>query len=404
MIALSLDQLVAWGVLYYSYSVLAVPIARDLGLASSTVAAAFSGSLLVSALLARRVGRLLDRGGAQPVLLCGAVVALLALGGLASVRGVLPLLLVFAGLGVAQALSLYEPAFRAVVDWFPRARQRSQALLVVTSVAGFASTLFLPLIAFLLAGFGWRSAVLILAAIAAFVTLPVRLWLLRRVPRARAAESTSNVLAGAPAARLLGAGFALQAFAATGATVCLVWQLVERGETLEAAAALAGLAGAAQVPGRLLLSPLSSVLPTQIRLPALLVAQAGALVGIAVFSGSALVVAVMIFGAAAGVMTLERAKVVVEWFGRERFGAGSGLLAFAASLARAGAPFAVELVHGSTSYAGVFALLSGCLLLGSAMLAVATRFRPPTNEAKPLEAEQYQRLGLNFWKIRRKPC
>ena len=163
LVALSLDQLVAWGVLYYSYSVLAVPIARDLGLASSTVAAAFSGSLLVSALLARRVGRLLDRGGAQPVLLCGAVVALLALGGLASMRGVLPLLLVFAGLGVAQALSLYEPAFRALVDWFPSARQRSQALLVVTSVAGFASTLFLPLTAFLLAGFGWRSAVLALA-------------------------------------------------------------------------------------------------------------------------------------------------------------------------------------------------------------------------------------------------
>jgi MFS family permease len=404
LVALSLDQLVAWGVFYYPYSVLAVPIARDLGLTTSTVAAAFSLSLLVSALLARPVGRLLDRGGAHPVLLCGAVVALVALGGLAWARSVLLLLLAFAGLGVAQALSLYEPAFRAVIDWFPGARQRSQALLVVTSVAGFASALFLPLTAFLLAGFGWRSAVLILAAIAAVVTLPVRLLLSRRVPRARSAESTSRVVAGAPAARLLGAGFALQAFAATGATVCLVWQLVERGETLGAAAALAGLAGAAQVPGRLLLSPLSSALPLRIRLPALLVAQAGALVGIAVFSGPALVVAVMTFGATAGVMTLERATVVVEWFGRESFGAGSGLLASAAALARAGAPFAVELLHGSTSYAGVCGLLAGCLLLGSAVLGVATRVHPPTNEARSLEAEQNQRLSLNFWKIRRRSC
>ncbi|HEY6725012.1 MAG TPA: hypothetical protein VI197_13340, partial [Polyangiaceae bacterium] len=96
VVGLSLDQLVAWGVLYYSYSVLSVPIARDLGVATSTVAAAFSGSLLVSALLAPRVGRLLDRKGARPVLLYGAVIGPVALGGLAAAQQELPLLLAFA--------------------------------------------------------------------------------------------------------------------------------------------------------------------------------------------------------------------------------------------------------------------------------------------------------------------
>jgi predicted MFS family arabinose efflux permease len=73
VVGLSIDQLVAWGTLYYSYSVLAVPIARDLGVSTSTVAAAFSISLLVSSLLARRVGQVMDRDGARPILLYGSL-------------------------------------------------------------------------------------------------------------------------------------------------------------------------------------------------------------------------------------------------------------------------------------------------------------------------------------------
>jgi MFS family permease len=375
LVALSLDQLVAWGALYYSYSVLALPIAQELGVAMPMVAAAFSLALLVSSLLAPRVGQWLDRAGARPVLLCGALVAPLALAALAVIQRELPLFLVFVGFGVAQAFSLYEPAFRAVVEWFPVARQRARARLVLTAVAGFASTVFLPLTTFLLQRFGWRSAVLLLAATVAVVTLPIRLALPSAQPRARNRIPTARHVTGASATRLIGAGFALQAFAGTGAMVCLVWQLVERGERLEVAAALAGLAGASQVPGRLLLAPLSNVLASELRLPSLLIVQAAALVGIAVLTGPALVVAVTMFGAAAGVMTLERAAIAIEWFGRESFGAGSGQLAASALLARAGAPFAIELLHGSFRYAAVLGLLACCLLLGSVLVGAATRVR-----------------------------
>ena len=248
---------------------------------------------------------------------------------------------------------------------------------MLTSVAGFASTVFMPLTAAFLGTFGWRLTVLSLAVMTAAVTLPIRLLLPRQPFSARSRTPNLNppTLPTAASTKLLSAGFALQAFAATGATVCLVWQLVERGETLDVAAAFAGLAGASQVPGRLLLSPLSSVLPTEMRLPMLLVVQGIALVATAVSSGPALVVAVIVFGAAAGVMTLERAAVVIEWFGCASFGTSNGQLASGALFARACAPFAVELLHGSFSYAGVFGLLAVCLFLGSASLGVATRVR-----------------------------
>jgi MFS family permease len=375
VVGLSLDQLVAWGTLYYSYSVLAVPIARDLDVATSTVAAAFSIALLASSLLARRVGQLMDRYGARPVLLGGSVLGPLVLAGLATTEQGLSLFWMFAALGAAQAFSLYEPAFRAVVEWLPAARERSRALLLLTVVAGFASTVFVPLTALLLHRFGWRTTVLLLAATAALVMLPTRLLLPRARPGGSHHGRPTDAGAQAASLRLLGTGLALQAFAATAASICLVWHLVDRGKTLEAAAGLAGLAGAAQVPGRLLLAPLSSVLSTEVRLPALLLIQAGALVGIAVLSGPSLVVAVLAFGAAAGVMTLERASVVIEWFGRESFGAGSGQLASRALFARAGAPFAIELLRDKLGSPRAFGVLTIVLLVGSVLIVAGARLR-----------------------------
>src|SRR5690606_4361569 len=119
VVELAADQLVAWGTLYYAYAILSAPIARDLGVSPRFVAGAFSCTLLVASLLARPCGRAMDRGGARPVLLAGAFLAPSTFGALAAVEGPLSLLAVFTVLGVAHALSLYEPAFRAVVEWYP---------------------------------------------------------------------------------------------------------------------------------------------------------------------------------------------------------------------------------------------------------------------------------------------
>lgn len=379
VISLSLDQVVAWGTLYYCYSVLSVPIARDLAVPTTTVAAAFSGSLLISSLLAARVGRLLDRSGARPVLIYGGLIAPFALGGLALVDRVPLLLVMFWALGVAQALSLYEPAFRAIVDWFPSTQPRSRALLVLTAIGGFASTLFLPLTAILLNWVGWRPTVVILGSLTAVVTIPIRLSLPRRAARPSTeerAEPRAPIDRSPHTTRLLSSGLALQSFAATGAMLCLVWQFVERGETLAAAASLAGLAGGAQVPGRLLLSSVSDVVPTDVRLPLLFVVQGVALAAVALLSGPGLILAVVTFGATAGVMTLERAAVVLEWFGRDAFSTASGQLAAATLFARAAAPFAVELIHGRLSYATVLQILALGLLLGGAVVGGGDS-RPP---------------------------
>ena len=75
---------------------------------------------------------------------------------------------------------LYEPAFVVVAKWFEK--RRSTALMVITLAAGFASTIFLPLTARLLALYGWRQAMVILAALLAVTTIPLHALVLRRAP------------------------------------------------------------------------------------------------------------------------------------------------------------------------------------------------------------------------------
>jgi predicted MFS family arabinose efflux permease len=51
---------------------------------------------------------------------------------------------------------LYDVAFTVVAVWFQKERHR--AMLVITLVAGLASTIFVPLATFLNESLGWRES------------------------------------------------------------------------------------------------------------------------------------------------------------------------------------------------------------------------------------------------------
>jgi MFS family permease len=370
---LSVDQLVAWGVLYYAYTVLSAPIATDLGVSRLHVAAAFSMCLLVAGWVGRHVGPILDARGTRGALRLGAVAAPLVFASIALVGGMASLIVAFALLGVVQALALYEPAFRTIVDWCAEERTRARAMLGLTIVGGFASTIFLPFTGWLLAHHTWRATVLVLALVLAAVLVPSRL-LLPLSDRGHT-RVRPMPLAVPPSATWLALGLAMHSLASTGVFIYLMWHLVERGATLAAAAAIAGFAGAAQVPGRIVSGPLRRLVGGASFLPGLLLVQALALGGLVVLDGGLATACVLVFGAASGMMTLERATVVVEWYGRATFGAHQGRLAAATSTARAVSPFVVEAGHRVATYATVFAVLGVTLAVGAWACSAAARLR-----------------------------
>ena len=84
-------------------------------------------------------------------------------------------------IGLTMATVLYEPAFVVITAWFER--KRTRAMMVVTLMAGLASTIFFPIEAWLIEQQGWRSALLTLAAFLAVTTILPQALLLRRGPK-----------------------------------------------------------------------------------------------------------------------------------------------------------------------------------------------------------------------------
>ncbi|MGV7247292.1 MFS transporter, partial [Caballeronia sp. M23-90] len=66
------------------------------------------------------------------------------------------LYIVWVGLGIAMAATLYDPVFAVIPQDFPDTFRSK--ITLVTLVAGFASTVFIPLTQGLVTWFGWRDA------------------------------------------------------------------------------------------------------------------------------------------------------------------------------------------------------------------------------------------------------
>jgi MFS family permease len=155
--ALAVTQTVGYGVLYYVFGVFLGPMSADLGISTATSAGALTLAILLSCVMSVPVGRWLDRRGAHLLMTSGSLLASIAVLLWSQVQNVAQLYLVFALIGIASAMVLYGPAIAVLVAVL-EPKRRTNALLVVTLVAGLASTIFIPLAGQLMRTHGWREA------------------------------------------------------------------------------------------------------------------------------------------------------------------------------------------------------------------------------------------------------
>jgi MFS family permease len=180
--ALCVTEVVSWGILYYGFPVLLRPMEADLGWSRVEVTGAFSVGMGVAALAALPVGHWIDRHGARALMTLGSCLGTAVLLAWSRVESLPALYAVWCLMGAALAATLYEPAFAAVVGWFAT-HGRDKALLTVTLAGALASTIFMPLEAWLLTRLGWRGALEALAVILAVTTIPLHALVLRPAPR-----------------------------------------------------------------------------------------------------------------------------------------------------------------------------------------------------------------------------
>ncbi|MFC6979719.1 MFS transporter [Microbulbifer taiwanensis] len=253
ILSLGLSQTLAWGSTYYLPAVLAAPMARDLGLSDSSIFAAFSAALVISALMGPAVGRSIERRGGRDLLAISSLVCAAGLMLLGSAGGPLQLWGAWLVIGIGMALGLYEPAFATLTRLYGRDARSS--ITGITLIAGFASTLCWPLSAWLEADMDWRNACYTWAAAHLLLGLPLNRLGIPSTDRVVAQPEKTRVAGkesdAGMAMVLLASAFSIVWFISTGMAAHLPRLLQESGLSPAAAIAAAGLVGPAQVAARL---------------------------------------------------------------------------------------------------------------------------------------------------------
>jgi MFS family permease len=344
VIALGATQTLAWGSSYYLPAILAGPIAAELGVATSTVFACFSGALLLSAVLGPAVGRAIDRRGGRDVLALSNLVLAAGLVLLAMAQGLAMLALAWAVLGLGIAMGLYDAAFATLAGLYGRAARGP--ITGITLIAGFASTVGWPLSAAMEAALGWRGACLGWAALHLVLGLPLNRLLVPPAPPPGKLAAASGP--GKPAPRfampILAFVFAA-AWTVTGAMAAHLPRLLEAsGATPAGAVFAAALLGPAQVLARVLefgfLTRFHPILSARLAT----LGQPLAAVVLALFGGVAAPVFTVLYGMGNGVLTIVKGTLPLAVFGPAGYGARQGWLSAPARLLQSLAPFGFGLL------------------------------------------------------------
>jgi predicted MFS family arabinose efflux permease len=344
VLTLGVAQTLAWASSYYLPAILAAPIARDLGLDTATVFAAFSIGLVISAFLGPRAGRAIDALGGRPVLALSNLVFAIGLAALGMSTGPWELFAAWVVIGIAMSGGLYEAAFASLVKLY--GVDSRSVITGITLIAGFASTVGWPLSTALETWQGWRGTCFAWAGLHLLVGLPLNLSLPGDATRnhTEVADIKAPTHEGVQAvplrsAVLLAMVFALTWFISTAMAAHLPTLLSASGVSISVALIAGSLIGPAQVAGRLLefgvlrrSHPLLSARIASVMHPV------GAVV-LLIFGAPAAVTFAVLHGAGNGILTIAKGTLPLALFGPQGYGERQGLLMVPARLAQALAPW-----------------------------------------------------------------
>lgn len=392
-VVLSFTELMSWGIIFYAFTVFITPMETELGWGRTEMTGAFSLFMVVSGVMAYPVGSWIDRHGGRWLMTGGSILASLLILAWSQVTDLTLFYLIWAGLGVAAAATLYEPAFAVVTTWF--VRRRSAALTIITFAAGLASTIFVPLSDVLLQTYGWRDSVAILGIVLAITTILPHALFLRRspadmgllpdgepfqadVPLAPVVGTTVGEALHSRVFWILTLAFGLSALAAQAIRIHIIPYLMDSGIDASTAALASGGIGLMQVAGRAVFAPLDSRYSGRVMVAWVLGLQAVSMLLLLVGVSSWMVlIFIVVFGTSYGAKTLARASIVGKEFGASHYGrissVMSAFLTFGWTLGPVGAGYLYDL---RGSYDLMVWVIIGLSIASVAILALIREPRP----------------------------
>jgi predicted MFS family arabinose efflux permease len=386
--ALGITQIIGWGTTYYLPAIFSPAFQRDLGLDSTMVFAAVTVMLVTSAFLGVSIGKRIDRDGARAIMPLGSIVMALGLIALSQASGIWSYLAAWVMLGVAMPMALSIASNWALAQMAGVEAKRAIGFLML--FGGVASSIFWPLTLWLEGLVGWRSVVLIYAAIHLLVCAPLHMLFIKRPIHTNVDSIEYDVFnrglvkpeIRSSVAFLMIVCFACSGFISWGIDLHLISILRETGLSAALAVGLASLKGPATLMARVSnillanrLSPISSAI----------IAAALTITGLLtlLLFGQSLVSAVLfivIFGFGTGLMTVARATLPLTLLGAAGYATTMGRLSLPTQLVYAASPTVFGLIIGS--YGASVALSVGVVASLISLLALIFLVRMIKTPAK----------------------
>ncbi len=384
------------GVIGFSFGVFIEPIRAELGWTVAVITIGYSLRAFESGLMAPFTGYLVDRFGPRRMAFGGLFIVFAGMLLFASAQTIWHYYVSSLVIAIGQSAGGFTPFSAAVMNWFQRSRSRAMGLLFSGNAAGY---MIAPVIAVLIAEFGWRTTLVI----AAFVILTVGLPLVgvlrdrpepygqhpdgispeearRRGDHAAHLASTSGM---SVAEALRTPAFYLLAVAITfGGPTQNVWIVhqVPHLQNVGFSAVHAGLAvavyGAIQIPGRFFFGLIADSFGRRRTYVACFVAQG---IGLILFANVtseriwllALFYPFYVFGHGAYVVLFM--TLIADYFGSARFSTIRGLTMMSQMPFGVAFPIIAGLVFDRTgTYQGIF-MIYGLLVMLSAICIMLIR-------------------------------
>ena len=375
----AIAEALVWASFYYSFPALLPEWERAMGWSKTELSGAFTSALILSALLAPFIGRLVDRCGSKLVFAGSAALGAVMLIILSHVTMLWQFYLAWAGIGIAMAGALYEACF-AIVTKSVGSRNK-QAITLITLVGGFAGTISFPSAHSLVSTIGWRGTLLVFAGTVLCIALPLIWYGCRYAERSASIQnqkqttkkiSTSSILRSSTF-WFLALGFSAIAVEHGMILTHLLPIMTDRGVSSDVAVLAASMVGPMQVAGRVAMLTVENKISMFVIALACSVSVAIAatcLLGAEGASGL-IVVFVILHGAGYGVTSITRPVITADFLGRQNFGAISGMLAVPFMLAIAISPTLAAIVWEYGGYDLVIKLAILAALIGLFALIVA---------------------------------
>ena len=382
---LALSVSVAYGTLFYGFSVLITEGAAGSEFSTTVLAAGFGGSILTSAVCAPAIGRIADRRGVRGIIVAGAVLGGVGLAAFAAAQQPWHVLVVWwAILGPATAMTFYEPAYVCIDQWCPDV-QRATAIGVLTLFAGLSGPVSIATTTWLVEQMGWRDATAWLAAALVAVLVPVALVAVPRRPPAALGTVIPPVRRHDVVRSRRFVLFTAGCVLVYGAFEAMILHQIARfevaGFALSTVSRWAVIAGIISLPGRFLLPRLGGTRNA-----------AALLAGVAVLLSLATALAIgpstdaelagyfLLSGVVVGAALPLRAVAMAKWCSGPSFGWIMGVQAAWIGLARAAGPVVTGVARQHDGDGIAMAAMSVAFLAG-AVLVLGSERRTSSDEA-----------------------